>query len=103
MKKMIILVGMVAMLFCGCGRDNHVKAEKVNTIDTTIEQCNELAEDTISEMTDLYTRALEEIYGEDLEVKAYKFDDEGVMINGRFVSWEYVEEVAYNLMLNEDL
>lgn len=100
MKKMLLILGMVVVLLCGCG-NTEVKSESTSYVDKTIERCSELAEDTKNDMIDLYTRALEDIYGEDLEVKEYKMDDNGITINGRFVSWEYVEEVAYNLMTNE--
>lgn len=100
MKKMVLILGMVMMLLCACG-NAEVKSESTSYVDKKIEQCSELAEDTKNDMIDLYTRALEDICGEDLEVKEYKMDDNGITINGRFVSWEYVEEVAYNLMTNE--
>lgn len=101
MKKIMFILGMAMMLFCGCGNTENVEAETVSYMDTKVEQLNEQAEDMKNDMIDLYTRALEEIYGEDLETQDYEIDDIGITINGRFTSWEYIEEVAYNLMMNE--
>lgn len=104
MKKLVVMlsVTVIMMLTCvGCGTREQGSQVTTTTYETEMEELNELAEDTINDSMSLYQAAFEEIFGEDFDGSQLTYDMEENWIYGDcIVSHEYVEEVAYNLMVN---
>lgn len=101
MKKLMVLAGLAAMLLCGCGKEEtEVKTETVSAVETNIDSINELNDELIEDVTNLYIEAAKEIYGDSYDDTKAIVNSEGCTYECKFVSWEYLEEVAYNLMTN---
>lgn len=101
MMKKLVLVGLTAMLLCGCGHETEAKTETVSVVETT----TETTEDTIDELildyvVNAYIEAMKEIYGDSFNGMKAICNLNGITYEGRFVTWEYVEELAYNSMFN---
>lgn len=100
MKKLMVLTGLIAMLLCGCGHETEVKTETVSVVETTIETMEEVTDELCDYAANLYIEAVREIYGDSFDDTKATCDLNGITYEGRFISWEYVEEVAYNLMIS---
>ena len=105
LKKYFVILGVAVtmMLACvGCGTEEKETKVTTTTYETEMEELNDLAEDTMEYSTALYQEAFVEIFGEDFDESKLGYDMEENWIYGdQVVSHEYVEEVAYNLMVNE--
>lgn len=105
MKKMMVLVGMAAMLLCGCGKEEttivETEVETVSLVEENIEAIEDSTSKLAEEITNMYIEATLEIYGDDCDLDKVSCDNDGLTYEGRFVSWEYLEEVAYNSMMND--
>ena len=91
------------MVSCvGCGKDE-VKEEvkTTSTYENTVKEAEETSEKLESYVNDMYEDAFKEIFGDDFDMsKLTVNDDDTVTYEGTTVSWDYVEEMAYNSMTN---
>lgn len=98
-KKLMVLVGLTAVLFCGCGKEETVV--KTKTIDPIVQK----AIDSANELEDMVygyyiVEACKEIYGDSFDVTKAIETEEGCIYEDKFVSWEEFGEVTYSLMFN---
>ena len=101
MSKKLLVLGAAVMMICmvGCGEEETDTTTSYET--QMIDECEALAEELNTGVYDLYDATFKEIYGEDFDISNLTFVDEyTVSYEGKTVSIEYVEEVAYNLMIN---
>lgn len=103
-KKLLVLVGLAAMLMTGCGeKEPHVEevqTEAVSVLDEKVDELTKSGEDLMSKVIDMYVEAAYEVFGDDFEADKAIYDDRGIFYKERLVSWEYLEEYAYNSMNN---
>lgn len=88
------------MLFCGCGRKTEVETETMSFVETSIEELYDTAYEIFDYSMNLYSDAAKEIFGDSYDDTKATYDINGITYDGRFVSWEYLDEVAYNSMIN---
>lgn len=102
LKKMMVVLGVTAMMMVtcvGCGKEEVNEETETFSYLQTVDEAEETSEELISYVNDLYTDTFKEIYGDDFDTDKLMINDENsVTYEGITVSWEYVEEVAYNLM-----
>lgn len=102
MKKLLLVLGVTAMMLScvGCGKE--VKDEKTTSIYETTTDENRRSEDVIFAVADVYVDAFKEIYGDDFSVDRLTYvDDDTISYEGKEISWEYVDELVYNSMTNK--
>lgn len=105
MKKLvglIILAVMAATILGGCGKEEVKETEVDVIVEKTIEDANELIEDTdeLPAYTELF-EILEDITGEDIEsIDDITEGDGGLWVKDTFVSEEYFDEYLYNSLEN---
>ena len=106
MKKLLLVLGATAIVMTsvvGCGKQE-VKEEVQTTsiYEETVNEAEETSEELVSYVYDLYIDTFKEIYGDDFDVEKLEMvDNNTVSYEGKAVSWDYVEEMAYNSMTNE--
>lgn len=94
MKKLLVLVGMAAMLLCGCGRTD-VKTEQNVVTQEAIETSEYVVNDLSTKIADAYVDAIYEHFGEDLIESQITCDEWGVYYMDIYsISWEGLEEIA---------
>lgn len=102
LKKMMVVLGVTAMMMVtcvGCGKEEVNEETETISYLQTVDEAEETSEKLISYVNDLYDDAFKEIYGDDFDMDKLMINDENsVTYEGTTVSWEYVEEVSYNLM-----
>jgi hypothetical protein len=104
MKKLLVLIGVTAILCAvGCNMNTEVKDEVQTTsiYEETVNEAEETSEEIESYVHDLYIDTFKEIYGDDFNVERLEMvDNDTISYEGKTVSWDYVEELAYNSMTN---
>lgn len=111
MKKVIITVLVIVTLLAGTAGvlvacDKYAKSaetevETVSVVESKIDEINEDTNELVNYIVGMYVSAAEEIYGDDFDDTKATYDNKGITYEGRFVSWEYLEETAYNSMMNQ--
>lgn len=111
MKKVIITVLVIVTLLAGTAAvlvacDKYAKSaetevETVSVVETKIDKINENTDKLLDNIVDMYISAAEEIYGDNFDVTKATYNDEGITYESVFVSWEFLEEAAYNSMMNQ--
>lgn len=103
MKKVLVILGAAfMMLSCvGCEKEEIKNEEQTTSIyEQTIDESNDFSEELSSNIDELYMNVFKEIFGDDFDADKAIVDNETVTYEGRTVSFEYIEEVAYNSMEN---
>ena len=103
MKKLLLDLGVTAMmLLCvGCGKEVKENVKTTSIYETTTEE-NRKSEDVIFAVADVYVDAFKEIYGDDFSADKLTYvDDNTISYEGKEISWDYVDELAYNLITND--
>lgn len=104
-KYLVIMLGVTAIMMtaCGCGnQEETVEAETISEMDQIVNECQETSDELCADVYDLYNETFKEIYGDDFDMDELMIvDDSTVSYEGQTVSIEYVEELAYNNMMNE--
>ena len=102
MKKLLLVLGVTAMMLScvGCGKE--VEDVKTTSICESTTEENRNSEDVVFAVADVYVDAFKEIYGEDFSVDKLTYvDDDTISYEGKEVSWGYVDELVYNSMTNK--
>lgn len=101
MKETMVLIGLTAMLFYGCELtlEKFESTEPVSMIETNIESIEEFSNELGDYITNLYIEAAKEIYGDSYDDTKATCDMYGITYEGKFVDWEYLEDTAYDLMI----
>lgn len=113
MMKKILVAGIiiVSLLTAGAAamltyermskEEKTVETEAVSLVDTNIEEIEESNEGLMNSVLDMYLSAAKDIFGDDYDDTKATCNNEGITYEGRFISWEYLEETAYNSMMNQ--
>lgn len=104
MKKLLLVLGVTAMMVTcvGCGKEVKEDVKTASIYETTTDEANEASDDVIFAVADVYVDAFKEIYGNDFDVDKLTYvDDNTISYEGKTVCWDYVDELAYNLMTND--
>lgn len=101
MKKLMMILVMAAVALCGCGNTETKEVATTTYVETVNDEVDDFVDKTSAIIGDAYYAAAEEIFEDDLyDDIEDTYNEEGITVNGRFVSWEYFEEVAANSMMN---
>ena len=112
MKKVIITMmvivtllttGTAAMLMIrgNAKEETTVETEQNTIIEETIEASEEFVDEYFTLIANLYLEAIYEVFGDDLDDEKVTSDNYGVYYEEQFVSWECLEDMCYNAMINE--
>lgn len=102
MKKLLLVLGVTAMMLScvGCGKE--VEDVKTTSICEETTEENRNSDDVVFAVADVYVDAFKEIYGDNFDVDKLTYvDDDTIAYEGKEVSWEYVDELVYNSMTNK--
>lgn len=104
LKKLLLLVGVTAMMLnvVGCGSKDDKVVESTSIYEEANTEAIELRDEIINESVSMYMDTFKELFGEDFDVNQLTYDAETDTISyeGQLISWDYVEEVTYNNMVN---
>lgn len=107
MKKVLVIIGIiVTLLVAGAAamftyermHKEESETEAVSLVETNIEQIEE-SNDVLNDfITDIYVSAAKEIFGDHFDDTKVIADNEGLIYEDEFVSWNELEAKAYEIM-----
>lgn len=77
------------------------KTETVSLVEADIEEIEESNEVMMNSILDLYLEAAKDIFGDDYDDAKATFNYEGLTYEGRFVSWNELEDRACDLLMEQ--
>lgn len=105
MRKILVvlLLGVAAMMFIvGCGETKEVVETTPSTYEQTHKEAEQLRDEIIDESVSMYLDTFKELFGANFDVTklTYNAETNMVLYEENSVSWDYVEELTYNNMVN---
>ncbi len=104
LKKILVVLGVTAMMISvvGCEKKEDSVAETTSIYKQTYTESIELCDEITNESVSVYIDTFEELFGEDFDINQITYDAETneVSYKGQSVSWDYVEELACNNMVD---
>lgn len=97
----LLTAGAAAMLTYERMFKEEPKTETVSLVEADIEAIEESNEVMMNSILDLYLEAAKDIFGDDYDDAKATFNYEGLTYEGRFVSWNELEDRACDLLMEQ--